>query len=144
MAPPQHARVPRSGHDRGEIVLGWLTRVVVVLGLLGVLAIDLGSIGWNRMAVADAASQVARAGAQAIAGSARVVPTAVWRRAWDAASAEAVRVGVVLAPDQLTVSADASVTAHVTDTAPTIVLGRLPWLRDLPQAEATATARDSA
>lgn len=45
--------------DDGTIVLGWLTRLTVVLGLIGVIAFDVMSLTVTRLGVADDATSAA-------------------------------------------------------------------------------------
>lgn len=46
--------------DRGDIVLGWLTRVAAVLLFVGVVAFDLISVGATSMVLSDQARHAAR------------------------------------------------------------------------------------
>src|SRR3954447_24409677 len=65
--------------DNGAIVLGWLTRLTVVLGLIGVLAFDVISLTVTRLGVADDAT------AAAIAASRSYQETHSVDRAYEAA-----------------------------------------------------------
>jgi hypothetical protein len=47
--------------DRGDIVVGWLVRVVASVAVAGVLLFDLVSVGSAKMSVTDQASMAARA-----------------------------------------------------------------------------------
>jgi len=47
--------------DRGDIVLGWLTKLVVTLSLLGVVGFDLISLASARFQGEDHAQSVVRA-----------------------------------------------------------------------------------
>lgn len=58
-----------GGADRGDIVVGWLVRVIAVLALIGVAAFDSFSIGSSRLSIEDQASSAARAAADAWATS---------------------------------------------------------------------------
>lgn len=104
--------------DRGDIVLGWLTRVTLALTLLGVVAYDGISVGVARLSVEDTASAASRA-----AG-------AEWRtsrdvqRAYDAAVTHALEEDPhsFLPVDTFRVEADGSVRLSVERTAQTLVL----------------------
>jgi hypothetical protein len=48
-----------STRDRGGIVVGWLTKLTVVLALIGIMLFDAISIGTTNANVADQASQAA-------------------------------------------------------------------------------------
>lgn len=51
---------PTLSSDRGDIVLGWLTRVTVVLAIAGVALFDAISVGSTKASVADDGSYAAR------------------------------------------------------------------------------------
>jgi hypothetical protein len=56
---------PRTGTsvgqgDRGSIVIGWLTRLMLVAAVVGVLGYDVVSIGQGRVSAADEADQIAQ------------------------------------------------------------------------------------
>ena len=55
----------RTRRDNGSIVLGWLTKLVVLLAVLGVLAFDGIAITVNNVTAEDDANTVARAAADA-------------------------------------------------------------------------------
>ena len=50
-----------TGRDSGSIVLGWLTKLVVVLLLVGVVLFDFVSVGVARMTASDDANTAAQA-----------------------------------------------------------------------------------
>jgi hypothetical protein len=50
-----------SERERGDVVLGWLTRVVVVLALIAVVAFDLIAVVSSRVSVTDDANAAAEA-----------------------------------------------------------------------------------
>jgi hypothetical protein len=53
----------RNGRDSGSIVLGWLTKLMVVLLLSGVVLFDFVSVGVARMSASDDANTAAQAAA---------------------------------------------------------------------------------
>ena len=55
-----HLRSTGPGDDRGGIVLGWLTKLTVVLGLVGIMLFDAISIASTTASVSDAGSYAAR------------------------------------------------------------------------------------
>ena len=57
------SRVMRVHGDRGDIVLGWLTKLAVVLGVLGVIAFDGIAIAQAHFQAADRATTAAAAAA---------------------------------------------------------------------------------
>lgn len=50
----------RSISDRGDIILGWLTKLVVVLGVAGLFLFDAISLGTTAMNLSDQGSYAAR------------------------------------------------------------------------------------
>jgi hypothetical protein len=50
----------RSTSDRGDIVLGWLTKLVVVLGVAGLFLFDAISLGTTAMNLSDQGGHAAR------------------------------------------------------------------------------------
>jgi hypothetical protein len=64
MARPLEATGPRrrpGARDRGDIVVGWLVRVVASVAVVGVLLFDVVSVAAAKMSVTDQASTAARA-----------------------------------------------------------------------------------
>jgi hypothetical protein len=55
--------VTRAEGDRGDIVLGWLSKLVVVIGLLGLVGFDGISLAQARFQAADRATTAASAAA---------------------------------------------------------------------------------
>ncbi len=54
------ARRPGPARDGGGIVVGWLAKITVVVGVVGVALFDAISIGVSRLAVEDAGALAAR------------------------------------------------------------------------------------
>jgi cytoskeletal protein RodZ len=131
--------VDRSSHlptgDRGDIVLGWLTRLVVVLAVVGVLGFDAVALGVGRLKAEDRAQAAARAAAQS------------WRQdedvqvAYEAALATTERLEDAIPPASFTVGPDGAVTLTVEHTATTLLLEKVGPLRDWATSAATATGR---
>ena len=80
------AHVPPG--DTGSIVLGWLTRLTVVLALVGLVAFDAISLVVAKYTAADRATTAARAGSEACESSQGDV-----QKAYDAAVAVALEFG---------------------------------------------------
>jgi hypothetical protein len=53
----------RTGRESGSIVLGWLTKLIVVLALAGVVFFDFVSVGVARMSASDDANTAAQGAA---------------------------------------------------------------------------------
>lgn len=112
--------------DPGAIVLGWLTRLTVVLGLLGVLAFDVISLVVTEFGVTDDAAAAARAAAGAYARTSDV------DRAYEAAldAARAADANDTIAAGSFLVDQKGTVTLTVEREAVTIVARYIPGIRD--------------
>ena len=125
----------RPSGDRGDIVLGWLTRLVAVLAVLGLIGFDAISLGLARFTAEDHAQAAARAAASTFA------QTHTPQAAYDAALGEVVAHGDTIDPASFTTAQDGAVTLTLSRTAPTLLLERVPPLRDWAQMSATVTGR---
>jgi hypothetical protein len=120
--------------DRGDIVLGWLTRLTVVLALAGLVVFDVISLGVGRLRAEDSAAQAARAA------------VSTWRdtqdvqRAYEAALAQT-RPEETIAPTSFTVTPEGAVTLTLRHTASTLVVEKVGPLRRYATSSATTTAR---
>lgn len=124
--------------DRGDIVLGWLTRITVVLALLGVLGFDLISLGTGRLRAEDDAQGAARAAVTSFKADSDL------QRAYEAALAHVVSdgsVGSTIAPESFSVTPDGAVTLTLKHTAATLVVEKIAPLRSWATASATVTGR---
>ena len=121
--------------DRGDIVLGWLTKLVAVLAVLGVVAFDAISLGAARFSVEDDAQTAARAAVASYRDSKDV------QRAYDAALAEVSAAGSTIDAPTFVVGPDGSITLTVRTTAPTLLLEKVAPLRDWAETTATVTGR---
>lgn len=123
------------GRESGDIVVGWLVRLVVALTVAGVLALDGISVGVAALATTDQAAAASRA------GSTGLLEGGSTQAAYDAALA-AVAAEQPLAElpvDGFTVGADRSVTVTVRRQAPTFVLHHVPGSRRWLTVTATST-----
>lgn len=128
-------RVTRGDH--GGIVVGWLLRLVVLLGAMAVVGYDGMSVAVTRMATADDADAAARQAA------------ATWAetRSVDAAYTDAVRrarlgdPAATLPADGFLVAQDGTVHLVLRRTAPTVVLSRVDRLRRWADVEETGSGR---
>jgi hypothetical protein len=123
----------------GGVVRALLLLAVTALPVLGV--VDGGSIGYARLSTEDDARTVALAAAQAVRGEPLTQQTAL--TAYRTASATASRFGATVAQKDFTVHGDGSVTLTLSRKAPTVVVGRLPFLRDRTAVSATVTVEPS-
>jgi hypothetical protein len=121
--------------DRGDIVLGWLTRLVVVLAAVGVAGFDLVAVGVGHLQAEDRAQDAARAAVGAWSGTPDV------QRAYEAAVAQVDPVEDTIAPGTFSVSPDGAVTLTVQHTSPTLLVEKIGPLRDWAVSRATVTGR---
>ena len=133
--PPLHDR--RRTDDTGDIVLGWLTKLVVGLGLLGLIAFDAIAIGSARLSVQD------QAGASARAASESYLQNHDAQAAYQAAAvaAEADPANEV-PPSSFTAEHDGTVTLRVRRTAGTLVVQHIGWIDQWADVSAVATGKD--
>ncbi|HZI98870.1 MAG TPA: hypothetical protein VFD41_15220 [Actinomycetales bacterium] len=127
----------RASGDAGGIVLGWLTKLVVVLAVVGVALFDVLSIATSRLAVEDHAALAAREASQAYLGSGDV----------QVAYAEAVSAAAdanpldEVPPERFSTAKDGTVTLAVRREATTFVVHRIPWIADWAVVSGDATAK---
>ena len=124
-------------NDRGDIVLGWLTKLVVILSVFGVIAFDAISLGTAYFQVEDRASTAARAASDTHRAGGHPDVQA----AYDAALAEVVEHGDTIDPQTFTVSPQGEVTLTLHRTAPTLVMEQIAPLRQWAEIERTVSAR---
>lgn len=122
--------------DRGDIVLGWLAKVTIVLGLLGAMAFDAVSVAAASIAATDAANGAATIGAEA------------WRNthgdiqsAYDAALDYAEEHGGTIEPKEFEVDGDGNVTVRFRREASSILLFRTKTTKKLTQINVSGSGR---
>jgi len=121
--------------DRGDIVLGWLTRLTVTLALLGLLAFDAISLGVGKMQAEDRAITAARAAVTAYQDGKDV------QRAYDAAVATLEDPAVdSIDPAGFTVTSDGVVTLTVRHTASTMLVEKVGPVRHWATSTGTTSA----
>ena len=121
--------------DRGDIVLGWLTKLTVIMALVGVVLFDAISVGTTTASVADQGT------------SAALQASAMWdqskdlQAAYNSAVAAAVEQNPLNELDPKTFSIDADGTVHLTLSrdAKTLVLYR--WGRSAKWAHVSQSAK---
>jgi hypothetical protein len=114
---------PSCMDDRGDIVLGWLTKLVATLAVLGVIGFDLISLGTARFQAEDHALAGVRAANDAYKASPNV------QVAYDAALAEVVEHGDTIDPQTFAIGPDGTITLTLHRTAPTMVVEKVAPLR---------------
>lgn len=126
-------RLPVAG-DSGDIVVGWLVKLVASLGVVGVLVFDGVSLGVAELEVVDQAADASRTASQ------EIMAGATNQRAYDAAWHEvaAGRPGVEVPVGGFGVAPDGTVTVTVQRTVPTLVLHHVPGSERWLTASATS------
>lgn len=123
--------------DRGDIVLGWLTKLIVVLFVTGLLGFDLVSLGTSRLQAEDSAQTAARAAVDAYSGPGDL------QAAYDAALAEVLPDGNTIDTQTFSFTPDGTVTLTLRSTAPTLLVHKVAPLRDYAQVQRTVTRQRS-
>lgn len=131
----------RGDSDRGEIVVGWLVKVSVVLIVCGIALFDAISAGVLRMQVRDAAVSSAF---EAVHGQPGKVPTQKFAAEQAARALAETHPDFSIDPASVIVMQDGSVSVTVTGEARTIVAGRIPQLHKWTHASATETGHPAA
>lgn len=116
-------------------MVGWLTRLTLVLGVLGLLGFDAVALGVGRLSAEDHAQQAAREAVRTWQQTPDI------QRAYEAALTETDPAAEVIAPASFSVSDDGAVTLTLTHTSTTLVLSRIGPLRSWATSSATVTRR---
>lgn len=121
--------------DRGDIVIGWLTRLLVVLAIFGVIAFEAVSLGVAHVRTQDLAAEAAREGSQDYHRNKNV------QSAYQVAVAIAAQKQGTIEPEEFFVEDDGTVQVTVHREAGSLVLYRFGATRKWLQVEETARAR---
>ncbi|MCU1590827.1 MAG: hypothetical protein JWP11_2083 [Frankiales bacterium] len=124
----------RAQGDRGDVVLGWLTKLVVVLGVLGLVAFDGISLAQARFEAADRATTAAAAAADDYKTSHDV------QKAYNAAFAT-IGANDSIETKTFSVAQDGTVTLRLHHVATTLVVGRIGPLKHFADAVETGMGR---
>ena len=121
--------------DRGDIVLGWLTRLAVVLGILGVIGFDVAAVAIANVSAADTAASAARIGVQEYQTSQDA------KRAFLASSGYATDRSLELLEEDFRVNpVNGAVTVTLRKHTETIVFKHIGFLKKKTDISKTATA----
>lgn len=131
-------RRPLTGGDTGDIVIGWLTKLVIVLSALGLVAFDGISIATARLSVEDQAVAAAREASRSFQQSRNV------QAAYDTAVATALEADPLneVPPAAFQAEQDGTVTLSVHRTATTIVLHHIGWIEHWADVTGQGTGKD--
>src|SRR3954468_19381752 len=116
----------RLGDDRGDIILGWLTRIAVFFGLAGLVLFDAISIGTTAMNVSDQGSVAAHDASEVWMSTKNV------QLAYNAAVESAAKQDPsdVISTRDFKVDPDGTVHLTVSRTATTLVVFRIGPIKD--------------
>jgi hypothetical protein len=126
--------------DRGDIVLGWLTKLVVVLALVGVTGFDLVALAVGRLQAEDRAAAAANAAVSAWGSGSKDVQ-AVYDAALSRLAEDGDGGADTIDPASFTVAPDGTVTLTLTHTAPTLLLEKVSAVRSWATSRVTTSAR---
>ncbi|HTY72756.1 MAG TPA: hypothetical protein VMI11_10085 [Actinomycetes bacterium] len=130
------ARLGTSG-DAGSIVIGWLTRIVLVAAVVGVVGYDAVSIGQGRVSTADEADQVAQDAHDTWSDTHSV------DKAYTKARDEVAAHGDSIPPGGFSIQPTTGlVTVKVTHTVDTVLVKRFSFSRGWATMTATGQAQD--
>jgi hypothetical protein len=131
------AGFPHGSLDRGDIVLGWLTRIAVVLGLAGIALFDAISIGTTAVTVSDQGSYAAREASE------NWQTTKSVQQAYDAAVAAATEQNInnTVATKDFHIDDDGTVHLTVSREATTLVVFRIGAIKQWAHVERQASGR---
>lgn len=132
--------LPRAGRgrrDAGGIVVGWLVKLVVVVGLVGVVLFDAISIGVSRLSVEDAGALAAREASTSLArtGNLQSAYETALQTAWEANALNEIP------PASFVALPDGSIELVVSREATTFVVRHIEWFRPWANVEAQATGK---
>ena len=127
--------MPGLNGDRGDVILGWFSKIFVVLAIVGVIGFEATSIGVAHVQTQDLAKAAAREGSREWQRSKDV------QRAYQAADAVALAEKGSISPDEFIVADDGSVTVTVRKEASSLVLYRLGATKKWTVVRETAEAR---
>jgi hypothetical protein len=121
--------------DRGDVIVGWLTKVTVVIGVLGVMSFDAVSVGVAKMNADDVAATAAAFGAETWNATHNI------QHAYRAASSFAEERGATIAPADFSVDRDGTVRVRVVKEATTVLLYRTSKTKGWARVEGTGARR---
>jgi hypothetical protein len=126
-----------GGSERGDVLLGWLTKVVVGIAVVGLVGFDAISIEAGRLSASDEANSAAEA-ANVAWDTGRVHPAV--QQLYDAAAAVAEEHGDFIPPRSFSVDSVGNVRLTLVHHISTIAAHHIGPLRHLTVVRAQGTA----
>jgi hypothetical protein len=127
----RNCRDARDARDEGVIVLGWLTKIVLALSILGFLAYDGIAILTANVSTSDRANTLASEAADDVKAMQDI------NKAYAAISSEAAATGDTLEPQDFRVASDGHVTLVLRTEATSLWMQHVGPLRRFLQVHAT-------
>lgn len=121
--------------DRGDIVLGWFTKIAIILALVGLVGFEATSIGVTHVSTQDLAKAAAREGSRTWQATRDV------QRAYNAAEAVALEDQGTIKPEEFIVAQDGTVTVTVEREASSLLLYRFGATKKWTRVREKATGR---
>jgi hypothetical protein len=128
-----------AASERGAIVLGWLSRIVVVLSLVAIAAFDTIAIASARFSITDDANAAAESANNAWSQSNGNV-----QFAYNAAAEYADAHGDMLTPKTFSITATGEVHLTLQSHATTLVVSHIGPLKKLAKTSAAGSAKSPA
>jgi hypothetical protein len=119
--------------DAGDVIVGWLWKVVLFVGVIGVIGFEALSIGMTHIQLNQAGDDAGTAALQAYTS------THDPRAAYAAAEASAEHSGAQINSKSFRVNVDGSIQFTIHKTANTLVLGRFDRTRPMTVVKETVT-----
>lgn len=120
--------------DAGDVILSWLTKVGALLAILGVMMFDVISIGSAHFQVEEGAQEAARRAAQGFSDNKDI------QAAYDRALADAA-VTDTIDPASFAIDPEGAVTLTMQRETPTLLVAKIPPLREYASITKTVRAR---
>ena len=127
--------LPSPAGERGDVVLGWLTKVVATLAVLGLIGFDAVSLGAARFRAEDSAQQAARAAAESFSSTRNM------QTSYEAALDEVLDTGDTIEPASFTISPQGWVTLTLRHETATLLVEKIAPLRKHAVVTRTVTGR---
>jgi hypothetical protein len=136
---PRVTGLSGDARDDGDVILGWLTRIVVGLGITAVIGFDTLSIGVAHVSATDDANAAARAASAAFQADHGDLKATL-----EAARASAEQHGETVVANSVTVDADGTVHLKIEHPATTLLVKHLSPVRSWARVVVSGSARYTA
>jgi hypothetical protein len=124
-----------ADRERGDVILGWLTKIAVLIAIVGVAGFDFISIGSSKLSATDDANSAAVAAVDAWEQSQHDV-----QLAYNAAVAYADEHGGRIPPKSFTIASNGTVNLVLVKEATTVAVRHIGPLRHLEMIRVHGTA----